>query len=135
MSSINFDENLDNDNLDLVYSTMSNLSLADTSNSSLENSEENHDDVNNENKPVSHLWTSLSKNDGMEIDVGLLHPAEMEIYHGITPKSGTSKRRNPDMFNPLKVWNMNNALQGFCITFPSGYLNRNQIRDFHDCSE
>ncbi|CAB4036915.1 Hypothetical predicted protein, partial [Paramuricea clavata] len=42
--------------------------------------------------------------DSLEIETGLLCPAEMERFHSISPTSvrSTTTRRNPDMYNPLK---------------------------------
>ena len=121
LSSIDLDESdvdLDNDSLELVNSTMCNLSLTDNLYLSLESSEDNQCKVNSSpslddgsasmyacsnSKPVSQLWTNLSRNDSVEIETGLVNPAEMERLHGITPMPGKNNRRNPDLFNPLKV--------------------------------
>jgi hypothetical protein len=52
---------------------------------------------------VSHLWTSLSSNDSREIELGLVSPEQMEQFHNIVPMANPTRRRNPAIFNPLKV--------------------------------
>ena len=121
LSSIDLNEsgvNLDNDTLELVNTTMCNLSLTDNLYLSPESSEDNQCKLNSspslddgitstyacsDSKPVLQLWTNLSRNDSVEIETGLVNPAEMEKLHGITPMPGKNNRRNPDLFNPLKV--------------------------------
>ena len=97
---------------------MCNLSLTDNLYLSLESSEDNQCKVNSvpslddgstsmyacsNSKHVSQLWTNLSRNYSVEIETGLVNPAEIERLHGITPMPGKNNRRNPDLFNPLKV--------------------------------
>ena len=41
-------------------------------------------------KPVSQLWTKLSRIDSVEIETGLVNPAEMERLHGICLEKQTN---------------------------------------------
>ncbi len=54
--------------------------------------------------PIDDLMiTSLSSDDSQEIVLGLVSPEQMEQFHNIVPMANPTRRRNPAIFNPLKV--------------------------------
>ncbi len=76
---------------------MCNLSVSDSTVGEGVNAEEHS------GGSVSHLWTSVKGNDCLEIETGLISPAEIEKLHHVTPTCPNKIPRNPDMYNPLKV--------------------------------
>ena len=52
---------------------------------------------------VSHLWNRVPESARQEMEQGLVSPQEMEKLHSIQPNSSTTSRRNPYMYDPLKV--------------------------------
>ncbi len=76
---------------------MCNLSVSDSTVGEGVNAEEHS------GGSVSHLWTSVKGNDRLEIETGLISPAEMEKLHRVTPTCPNKIPRNPDLYNPLKV--------------------------------
>lgn len=120
-SSIDLDADhevqIDSDTLELVNTSICNLSISVDEVPTCFSST-NHKEFQNtssilpspkstkgaeDQQHVSHLWTSLSKMDMCEMELGLVSSREMEKCHKIQPSHKASKRRNPDIFNPLKV--------------------------------
>ena len=52
---------------------------------------------------VSHLWNRVPESTRQEVEQGLVSPQEMESLHSIQPNSSATARRNPYMYDPLKV--------------------------------
>ena len=52
---------------------------------------------------VSHLWNRVPGSTRQEVEQGLVFPQEMESLHSIQPNSSATARRNPYMYDPLKV--------------------------------
>jgi len=52
---------------------------------------------------VSYLWNRVPESARQEVEQGLVSPREMERLHSIQPNSCTTVRRNPYMYDPLKI--------------------------------
>ena len=52
---------------------------------------------------VSHLWNRVPESARQELEQGLVSQQEMEKLHSIQPNSSATSRRNPYMYDPLKV--------------------------------
>ena len=52
---------------------------------------------------VSHLWNRVPESARQEGEQGLVSPQEMERLHSIQPNASATGRRNPYMYDPLKV--------------------------------
>lgn len=52
---------------------------------------------------LSHLWTHATDDEQNEILLGNAGPVQMEKHHQICPTKSKPVKRNPAIFNPLKV--------------------------------
>ena len=115
---------VDGSNVDIIQSALeqSSLSLEESSDSLMDGesvtvpfcsspsfeenvSEENlhHADGVEDVVHVSHLWNRVPESVRQEMEQGLVSKQEMEKLHSIQPNSSVTSRRNPYMYDPLKV--------------------------------
>jgi len=67
---------------------------------------------------VSHLWNRVPEVTRQEVEQGLFSPQEMERLHSIQPKSSGTVRRNPYMYDTLKVGDA--QMYNYLCTCPMG---------------
>ena len=52
---------------------------------------------------VTHLWNRVPESARQEVELALVSPQGMERLHSIQPNASATGRRNPCMYDPLKV--------------------------------
>lgn len=102
-SDINLDciDNVCDDDDDVV-SELSALQIQ-INTTTRESDQESMQGINQEINKVPRLWSNLSSEQEREVQQSLASPEEIELLHQVRPTASVSKRRNPNIYNALKV--------------------------------